>query len=81
MAIQGLSAFYLIVSMCLVSYGDAMDRNPAVKITRRLSGDYYYLYRTTTRFTCPEEDSPTYIVTDGQCIDNQDLINSKDTLV
>lgn len=75
---QVLTVFYLVASICALShYSETVAGSNVVNVTRRLVGDYYYQYQSDTRSVCSGEDMPTYIVTDGECVNDQVLFNRK----
>ena len=44
-------------------------------VRRRHAGDVFQNYNSSTRFTCNEGNNLTYLVNEGQCKNQQELLN------
>ena len=66
--------FIFMLAHCLDSPDDT-----AVRISRRPSGDIYYLNQSDpmSYMACNEDGNTTYLIADRCCISNQHLFNGK----
>ena len=64
-----------IVIMIMFKFIVSEERIPET-VSRRQSGDIYTHYNSSSTFACRDDNNLTYLVSEGRCVKNQQLINS-----
>ena len=79
--IEQLSAMLISIVVPLTCLSLLMADAEVVEwVTRRLSGDLYQYFMTvsnTTHEVCSSDTNATFLVADGQCVNDQDLFIGK----
>ena len=69
----------LLVILALACMLETSGAETPVKVTRRYSGDFYYLYELEepVRSVCRDDNNLTYLVDEQRCVSNHELLNDR----